>query len=156
MPRSVEPGQEAFQTIGRNQAAAAEPVNRRYQVALDQLLRRATQLNDLETAIKIREELKTLGTVSAVTGNLKARLTNSTWDWWQGQRLTFLANGKAKWSYDGSESFTWAVTSNESRTIEGLTSRGYKYKVTFDPTLTTGTILGDEGKTREMKIIPPQ
>ena len=38
-------------------AAAAEPINRRYQASLEQLLRRATQGNDLETALKIKQEM---------------------------------------------------------------------------------------------------
>ena len=40
-------------------AAAIEPINRRYQSSLDQLLRRATQANDLETALKIKQEMGT-------------------------------------------------------------------------------------------------
>jgi hypothetical protein len=42
-------------------AAAAEPVNRRYEASLQQLLRRAMQSNDLDTAVKIRAELQGLG-----------------------------------------------------------------------------------------------
>ena len=38
-------------------AAAAEPINRKYQVSLDQLLRRAMQGNDLDTALKIKQEM---------------------------------------------------------------------------------------------------
>ncbi len=38
-------------------AAAVEPIHRKYQAALEQLLRRATQANDLETALKIKQEM---------------------------------------------------------------------------------------------------
>src|SRR4051812_3131455 len=38
-------------------AAALEPITRRYQVALEQLLKRATQTNDLDTALKIKERI---------------------------------------------------------------------------------------------------
>ncbi len=38
-------------------AAALEPIERRYQAALEQLLRRATQGSDLDTAVKVKEEL---------------------------------------------------------------------------------------------------
>jgi hypothetical protein len=38
--------------------AAAEPINRRYQTALEALLRRATLANDLETAIRIKQALE--------------------------------------------------------------------------------------------------
>lgn len=40
--------------------AAAEPINRRYQAALEQLQRRATQTNDLDVAVTIKEELRLL------------------------------------------------------------------------------------------------
>ena len=38
-------------------ADAAEPINRKYQASLEQLLRRATQASDLETAIKVKEAI---------------------------------------------------------------------------------------------------
>lgn len=43
----------------RDQAKAAvvEPIERRYQAALEQLVRRATQAGDLEGALKVKEEL---------------------------------------------------------------------------------------------------
>ena len=36
-------------------ATASDPINRRYAVSLEQLLRRATQANDLDSAIKMVE-----------------------------------------------------------------------------------------------------
>ncbi len=39
-------------------SAAMDPINRRYKDALESLLRRATQANDLDGALKIREVLK--------------------------------------------------------------------------------------------------
>jgi hypothetical protein len=39
-------------------ADATDPINRRYQVALEQLLRKATQANDLDAALKIRQFLQ--------------------------------------------------------------------------------------------------
>jgi hypothetical protein len=39
-------------------AAAIEPINRRYQTSLEQLLRRATQGNDLDLALKIKAEIQ--------------------------------------------------------------------------------------------------
>ena len=45
-------------------AAAIEPINRKYQASLEQLLRRATQGSDLETALHIKEAL---GSQPAVT-----------------------------------------------------------------------------------------
>ena len=48
-------------------AIASEPINRKYQAALEQLLRRATQSNDLETALKIKQELGTPATSAATS-----------------------------------------------------------------------------------------
>lgn len=39
-------------------AAAIEPIERRYQAALEQLLKRATQGGDLDSALKIKDELE--------------------------------------------------------------------------------------------------
>lgn len=75
-------------------AAAVDPINRRYQASLEQLLRRATQGNDLDTAVKIRKEMG--APVSATAGSSSAKpdgekkgklskkdiqslLTNTTW-----------------------------------------------------------------------------
>ena len=46
----------------RDQAlkAAAEPIDRRYRESLEQLLKRTTQGGDLETAVKVKQELETL------------------------------------------------------------------------------------------------
>jgi hypothetical protein len=46
----------------RDQAvkAAVEPIDRRYQASLEQLLRKAMQNNDLDTAVKIKQDLAAL------------------------------------------------------------------------------------------------
>ncbi len=70
-------------------AAATEPLKRRYQTSLEQLLKRATQANELDTALRIREQLTALG-VAAVSPTAKPRytketlpqlLTTSQWSW---------------------------------------------------------------------------
>lgn len=70
-------------------AAAIEPLKRRYQTSLEQLLKRATQANDLDTALRIREQLTVLG-AAAVSPTAKPRytretlpqlLTTSEWSW---------------------------------------------------------------------------
>jgi len=45
----------------REIATASEPINRRYKESLETLLRRATQANDLDTALKIREAIAAVG-----------------------------------------------------------------------------------------------
>jgi len=46
-------------------ATAVEPINRRYKESLEQLLKRATQGNDLDTALKVKTELGTAPAVPA-------------------------------------------------------------------------------------------
>jgi hypothetical protein len=60
-------------------AAAAEPINRRYQTALEALLRRATLANDLDTAVRIKQALEKASAKppAAVTGT-KAEVVG-TW-----------------------------------------------------------------------------
>ena len=41
-------------------AAAVDPITRRYQTTLEQILRRATLANDLDTAVKIKTELESM------------------------------------------------------------------------------------------------
>lgn len=55
---------------------AVEPINRRYQASLEPLLRRATQAGDLDTALKIQNELKAIQ-----SGDLRAALDDSKWEW---------------------------------------------------------------------------
>ncbi len=58
-------------------AAAVDPINRRYQTSLEQLLQRATQAKDLDAAVKIRETLAN-GSGSAVPGdNSKPKLSKA-------------------------------------------------------------------------------
>ena len=61
-------------------AFAVEPINRRYQATLEQLLRKATQANDLETAVKIQNELKTLQPASSST-DLRTAIEGKEWTW---------------------------------------------------------------------------
>ncbi len=50
-------------------AESMAPINRRYQAGLEQLLRRATQANDLEAALKIKQEIDQISpTVHTIVG----------------------------------------------------------------------------------------
>jgi len=55
---------------------AVEPINRRYQESLEQLLRRATQAADLDLALRIQNELKAFK-----FGDLRVALDGSNWQW---------------------------------------------------------------------------
>ena len=96
-------------------AAATEPINRRFKESLDDLLRRATQANDLEAAVKIKDEIKLLGIdpASATTSgipNFTDKLMKQPWTWTSGpggrDKLEFTRDGSvihngwanAKWT----------------------------------------------------------
>ena len=142
-------------------AAAAEPVNRRYLAALEALQRRATQTNDLETAIKIKEELQKLGaaapaandTSGVTVESLTNRLIGTKWIWFGKETLTLLADGKAQWS-SGRDPWPWKVTSAGRRVIEGENVvKKNKFTITFDRDLKTGTIAGQDGNPRQTRNI---
>jgi hypothetical protein len=73
-------------------AAANKPINRRYQTGLEQLFRRAMQVNDLETAVRARDELKTLGVTTAAVPTPSATPAGSS------QSLAAFLAGTS-WSY---------------------------------------------------------
>lgn len=103
-------------------AAATDPINRRYQSSLEQLLRRATQTNDLDTANKIKAEM---------TGGAA-----------EPQAATQFAGGPraiekalpGQWNWEGSSHKTWGtfVQNGEFR-MDGIT---HGWKVSSNGTVT--------------------
>lgn len=93
-------------------AAAVEPINRRYQTALEQLLRKATQANELEAALKIKAKLDSVPSAAQpakpkpkTAEELKEYLDGTTWiiahgspDAKGSQTVTFNRNGTVKHS----------------------------------------------------------
>ncbi len=108
-------------------AAAVDPINRRYQASLEQLLRRATQASDLETALKIKKEMGTAAAAakpeSPAAGaktpeEIEAYLTTNVWMMTKDKKpmgeLKFNAGGSAYWG----KKRTWAVTSKGKVTLD--------------------------------------
>jgi hypothetical protein len=65
-------------------AVTIEPHSKRYKASLEQLLKRATQANELDAAIKIREQLATLSEPVATSSKLtkqqlQRKLSDTTW-----------------------------------------------------------------------------
>lgn len=93
-------------------AAATEPLLQRYKTSLEQLLKRATQANDLDAAIKIREQIAALAADAAAptdTGKqkntvegLQRLLLSGEWSWASKKseiesapvKITFTKDGK--------------------------------------------------------------
>ncbi len=108
--------------------AALEPLNRRYIEALQQLLRRSTASGDLDTAVKVREELKHLGVTMTASGassgadsaateaaaakTFEMRITGSTWTFpWEGgvQTIRLAEGGKLVLGWSKTAPRTWRV-----------------------------------------------
>lgn len=74
-------------------ASAAEPINRLYQTALEALLRRATQANDLDTAVRIKQALDKSSTKADIVG---------TWDF-----INHTDGVKSVVEFKGNNTFFW-------------------------------------------------
>ena len=141
-------------------ATATEAINKRQQPALESLLRRATQANDLTAAIKVRDELQKIGAAGQMPNDVSGvsiesvtkRLVGTKWIWFDRETITFLADGKAQWK-DNQTYWPWKVTSAGRRIIEGENAnRATKFTITFDRDLKTGTITGDGGSRQTRNI----
>lgn len=108
----------------RDNAAAIEPITRRYQASLDMLLKRATQNNDLDTAVKIREEMGKQPTTpkpntptatpetQSLTGDALKKLVLGNWVAGQA-RYSFNSDGTGTRLYRGVTLPTkWKTSSN--------------------------------------------
>lgn len=85
-------------------ASAAEPINRRYKASLEQLLRKATQNGDLQTALKIDEALRNLGRTLPV-GSIAD--PSGKWKWTSGRIVTIQSDGKFTVDKGGGGTWRW-------------------------------------------------
>ena len=107
-------------------ALAAEPINRRYRAALEQLLRRATQGNALDTALKIKEELKQLEGSNPSPSGLKRLFESSVWGFHNdgtfggppNPKITFKAGGKVSTEPPVEWITGWEVTGNQLKLFQ--------------------------------------
>ena len=117
---------------------AIKPIRERYVLELQQLKSRAMSLKQLDLAVAIDEEIKTLGdTNSTGTATLKARLSESdtkwTWEDFQGGTSVIHFTKDGKFHHPGFGG-TWKVTAPKTVIIE--TSIG-KATVKFNDDFTT-------------------
>lgn len=139
-------------------SAATDPINRRYTATLEQLLRRAVQSNDTETANRIRAELQKFGVTASAVGAGSSSLLGQTDEVKRNALRTHLRD--SKWKLGGNKSFElhadgsttaswhgrkggWKVTGPNTAEIS-ITNSGAPRKATFDDNATTVTF-GNEG-----------
>jgi hypothetical protein len=131
-------------------AAAEAPINKKYEAALTDLLRRATKANDLDAALKIRSTIESLTAAKAAAIDpaqvktkraLQKALIGTTWslagtleDARKTKHTFTLAEAEAQWS-DNTKS-KWEPV--DDRTIRfGPSGEGAGGTVLFDAALTT-------------------
>jgi hypothetical protein len=138
--------------------AAMAPINSRYVASLEQLLRRAMQTNDLDTANKVRAELQKLGVTASSSGAgpgsvlgqtdetrknaLRTHMRDTKWKMAGGKSFELRADGTTSSSWHGKKG-TWKVIG--PNTIELAISNSLKpRKATLDNDAATMT-LGEQG-----------
>jgi hypothetical protein len=127
-------------------AAALEPIDRRYHELLGQLLKRATQANDLSAAVKIQAKLDDANSVSLSEAQLRASISRAKWNWTGAGANTFdftpegdvtLSNSKATYIVKGKrEIILTSDTSKRTATI------------TFNSSFTKFTGIDFDGRTK--------
>lgn len=130
---------------------ALDPVKRRYADTLQQLLRRATAANDLDTAVRIQEALAQLGPAS-----LDARLVGTKWTFpvkgkpREQQWMEFQANGVLKIGWDQALK-TWKPGAGDRVVIHPYSSEKFSFLLELDANLRRGRIVDGEfaGQTIE-------
>jgi hypothetical protein len=133
-------------------AAAVEPINQKYKVTLEQMLRRVTQATDLDTAVAIKEELSHLsgGTTTDVHTELAHALTNGAWTWFGGGMRTsmvFNSDGSVT-NKDWGFAAKWSITG--LRTVAIVPSKDGRVPaiLKFDNTITSFTARDFNGKDK--------
>jgi hypothetical protein len=97
-------------------AAAAEPINRRFVAALEPLLKKATQANDLETALTIKQSIER---ISAQLPNSGSRANSEVVGSWHfenladGNKGTWEINADGTFGSPGNRLGTWEVKSRQ-------------------------------------------
>jgi hypothetical protein len=132
-------------------AAATKPIRERYLQELEQLKTTAYFTKNFDLANAVVQEIAAMGETEAGgsgtdgTGSpedrVEERLINTTWLWWGGGTITFLADGRARCSNTRGTALTWKVAGATPPVIEGESWNGGKYRMTLDAGLRTGKLV---------------
>lgn len=89
----------------REVAAAVTPIQKRFQVAAEQLMRRAMQAGDLDAANKIKAQLA--APVNTAETSLQKLIENSRWDWFNSAEPVGAPAAAITFNSDGTGLFNW-------------------------------------------------
>jgi hypothetical protein len=133
----------------------------RYLDELQKLEGVAISTNDPRLAGAVRREIAALSIGEAKPeqieqnsddDELKGKLIGTTWVWYGDEKITFMGDGHARWNRNGSEVFTWKITSASPLKVEGTTWNGTHYAITFEDGMTSGEIF-EQGMPERMTMV---
>ena len=90
--------------------AAAKPIYARYQAALDQMLRRATQTGDAEGVALINAEIERASLQTQTKESLVALITGSRWEWFDSAEPAGKTESWLEFYKDGTALTSWGNT----------------------------------------------
>lgn len=96
-------------------AAAAQPIERRFRSELEALLRRATQGGDLDTALKVKQQLGTFGGATVAGGGATQPGVVGSWslEWENGEKRECEVKPDGTWVMGGKKAGRWNITGKE-------------------------------------------
>ena len=133
-------------------AVATKPLKERYLEELKRMKEKALFDRKADLAVAIDTEIKVLGGAPVTGADLRGRLTNTTWKWWDTETITFLPENKIRWSHDQTQLWTWKVTDPAKRIIEGNCSKG-TFRLQVGDDLKSGKLSEGGGAARSTEQI---
>jgi len=127
-------------------AAAITPIDRRYHDLLEQLLKRATQANDLAAAMKIQAKLNEANSGSTTEAQLRIAISRAKWVWQGAGANTFLFTPEGDVTLSNSKA-TYKVTGAREIVLTSETSKRTA-TITFNSSFTKFTGTDFDGRTK--------
>jgi hypothetical protein len=127
-------------------AAALAPIDRRYNELLGQLLKKATQANDLATAVKIQAKLDEANSGSTPEAQLRAAISRAKWKWTGAGTNTFMFTPEGEVALSNSKA-TYTVQGGREIILTSETSKRTA-TITFNSSFTKFTGIDFDGRTK--------
>ena len=156
-------GQTAFETElsllqqrrDKALAAAVDPIDRRYEIALEALLKKATQAGDLDAALKLREMLKEVTPAAPVQETAEQLLKKGEWTWFSGAKphgtIKFLDDNKMKKTEGLYFLGSWKMTGLRKFEIHDVSGNHWTFE--FNMETKEAKVIAEEGALNQDKTL---
>ena len=130
---------------------ALEPVRRRYADTHQQLLKRATAANDIDTAVKIRDTLSQLEASASTGSSPERRFVGTRWTFpvrgksTEQQWIEFRPSGVLQIGWDSALK-NWKLLSDNRVELHPYSSAKYTFTIEFDSDFRKGSFVDSEFK----------